>query len=328
MYPGPTADLVRDQRAARRPPRRTRAPILLAVAFGLTSIGLLAFPRTTLAWSANSFSSDSERQLVALTNQARASAGLRALRVDSTLTSIARWRSKDMIVRDYFSHNIPPAGYTVFHVLDQKHYCYNIAGENIGWNNYPDDVATTTVQRQFMNSPGHRANILGKSWDVIGVGAYKGADGKKMWTVLFADRCGSSGSSGSSGSTSPKPKPTPRPNPTPRPTVKPKPAATPAPTPPPTPTPLVPASPAAGPDEVGLGFGPGGRHDGTVDGGGNGNGSSNGNGGASGGGPPPGTVRDATPGTAEGSLRVVDPSTPPGLFEAVVADVTGFFLGN
>ena len=45
-----------------------------------------------------------------------------------------------------------------------------------------------------MESPGHRANILGKSWDVIGVGAYKGPTGKKMWTVLFADKCG--GSSG------------------------------------------------------------------------------------------------------------------------------------
>src|SRR3954466_4985849 len=129
-----------------RDPRRLS--VLVAVAFGLTSIGVLALPRTTLAWDTNSFSSTAERQLVSLTNQARASAGLRALKVDSALSSIARWRSKDMIVRDYFSHSLPPGGYNVFHVLDEKGYCYHIAGENIGWNNYPDDVATSTVQRQ------------------------------------------------------------------------------------------------------------------------------------------------------------------------------------
>src|SRR6476469_10521329 len=151
---------------------------LLAVAFAVSSLGLLAVPRPADAWSAGSFSSTSEKQLVSLTNRSRAAAGLRALKIDSTLTSVARWRSKDMIVRNYFSHNIPPSGNMVFSVLDSKGYCYSLAGENIGWNNYPDDVATATVQRQFMNSSGHRANILGKAWDVIGVGAYKGPTGK------------------------------------------------------------------------------------------------------------------------------------------------------
>jgi len=56
----------------------------------------------------------------------------------------------------------------------------NLAGENIGWNTYPDDVATAEIHQMFMNSPSHRENILGPAWDVIGIGAYKGADGKKM----------------------------------------------------------------------------------------------------------------------------------------------------
>src|SRR5215212_3707965 len=151
-----------------------RLAMVTAVAFALTAVGLFAAPRTTFAWDVNSFSSASESKLVSLTNQARASAGLRALKVDSKLTAIARWRSKDMIVRDYFSHTIKGTSYNVFHTLDTKGYCYKVAGENIGWNNYPDDVATSTVQKQFMSSPGHRANILGKAWDVIGIGAYKG----------------------------------------------------------------------------------------------------------------------------------------------------------
>jgi uncharacterized protein YkwD len=301
-----------------------RLAVMTMLAFSLTSVGLLAAPRTTLAWDVNAFSSTSEAQLVRLTNQARASAGLRALKVDSKLTAIARGRSKDMIVRNYFSHTILGTSYNVFHVLDTKGYCYRIAGENIGWNNYPDDVATSTIQRQFMNSSGHRANILGKAWDAIGIGAYKGPTGKKMWTVIFADRCGST-------SPAPAPKPTPRPithataAPKPRATPKPTPKATPQPTPQPTPepTPVL----TAAPSELngGLGIGPGGN-------GGNGNGDTNGNGGASGkdpaSGPPGQGTRAADPASSEGSLRVIDPSTPPGLLEVVVGGVTGFFFGS
>jgi uncharacterized protein YkwD len=315
--------------SARRSPRDLRSFLggdtrrivaMTAIAFVLTSVGLLAAPRATLAWDTNSFSSASESQLVSLTNQARAAAGLKSLKVDSKLTAIARWRSKDMIVRDYFSHTILGTNYNVFHVLDQKGYCYHVAGENIGWNNYPDDVATNTIQRQFMDSAGHRANILGKAWDAVGIGAYKGPDGTKMWTVIFADRCGST-------TPNPTPKPTPRPTtkphptPTPHPTVKPKPAATPTPTPAPTATPDQIPNPDPT-DGLGLGLGPGGQHDGLGDG------SDNGNGGNSGNGPPPGQVRDADPTTDEGSLRVTDPTASTGLFEAVVGGVTGFFFGN
>jgi uncharacterized protein YkwD len=204
--------------------------VALAFAFAMTSMGLLVAPSPTDAWSSGQFNSTSEKQLVALTNRSRAAAGLKALKVDSTLTSIARSRSKDMIVRNYFSHNIPPSGKMVFSILDSKRYCYKVAGENIGWNTYPDDVATKTVQQMFMNSAGHRGNIMGKRWDVIGIGAYKGPTGKKMWTVLFADKCGST------GGTAPKA------------AAKPAVVPTPVRTMPPEPT-----------DPIGLGYGPGDR---------------------------------------------------------------------
>ena len=112
-----------------------------------------------------------------------------------------------MIERDYFSHTIPGYG-KVWDKLHAIGYCYKVGGENIGWNNYPDDIATAAIHKMFMDSSGHRANIMGRAWDVIGVGAYKGPTGKKMWTVLFADKCGAT-------STAPKPtaKPTPRPKP-------------------------------------------------------------------------------------------------------------------
>ena len=89
----------------------------------------------------------------------------------------------------YFSHDIPGVG-NVFRRLDSDGYCYELAGENIGWDDDADEVAPAAIQAMFLASPDHRSNILEARWDAIGVGAFKAADGRKMWTVLFADRCG------------------------------------------------------------------------------------------------------------------------------------------
>jgi uncharacterized protein YkwD len=277
---------------------RSRWLGLVAVAFALSALGLFAAPGRALGWDANSFSWAAESQLVALTNQARTSRGLPALKVDSALTSIARWRSKDMIVRDYFSHDIPsPPGGRVFNEMDRRGYCYSLAGENIGWNNYPDDVATQQIQQMFMASSGHRANILSTRWDHIGVGAYKGSTGKKTWTVLFADKCGSSAA--------PRPiaKPAPRPAPraTPRPTVRstPKPAAKPVLTPAAAVTPAPDLAFDSSPEVVAFGEAQ------PVDGG------------------PEQPVAIVPPG-----LRVADPAAPSGLFETIVGEVAGRFFGS
>ena len=300
--------------------RLTRRIAALVVAlFAVSSVASFVRPQSTLAWDSGTFNSTSERDLIALTNRSRAAAGLRSLRVDSTLTSVARWRSKDMITRDYFSHDIPGYG-SVFKRLDAKGYCYKVAGENIGWNNYPDDTATAAIHKMFMDSTEHRRNVLGRAWDVIGVGAYQGPGGKKMWTVLFADKCGSA-------STAPKatPKPTPKPKPvtraTPRPTAKPTPKPTPEPTAEPTPTPTPSPTPIhevrTEPDDSpnGNGLGPGGQDKG------NGQGGDNGNGGQSGNGTPPGQ------GTSDTGLRVVASTRPAGLLETIVGGVAGIFFG-
>jgi uncharacterized protein YkwD len=191
--------------------------VLLALTFGLTSIGVLAAPVAVFAWDSGAFSSSSESELVARTNQSRASAGLKSLTVDSALTKFARDRSKDMIVRDYFSHTIKGTSRKVFDVMQDAGYCFKLAGENIGWNNYPDGDATAAIHQMFMNSSGHRANILGSAWDLIGVGAYKGSDGRKMWTVIFVQKCGSSATSTPTAA----PTSTPTAAPTPKPTAAP-----------------------------------------------------------------------------------------------------------
>jgi uncharacterized protein YkwD len=298
---------------ATQPRRQRRLALGIALVFAVSSAATLAAPAATLAWDTNAFNSTSESQLVSLTNRSRANAGLRALKVDSTLRSVARWRSKDMIQRDYFSHSIPGYG-KVWDKLNAIGYCYKVAGENIGWNNYPDNLATAAIHQAFMNSSGHRANIMGKTWDVIGIGAYKGPTGKKMWTVLFADKCGTSGGATPKPTAKPTAKPRPRatPRPTPRPTPKPKPkpaVAAPA-TPEPTPTPTPFATPRSTddlfPSTDGLDVP-----------------SSN---------EPAESAATPADTPADGDrpvgLRVVDRDTSDGLLGTIVGGVAGFFLGG
>jgi uncharacterized protein YkwD len=296
--------------------------MLVALCFTATSIGSLAIPLSTFAWDAHSFSSSSEHELIALTNQSRAAAGRSSLKVSSTLASIARWRSKDMIDRGYFSHSIPGVG-KVFDVMDSKGYCYHLAGENIGWNNEAEDVATARIHTMFMDSSSHRANILEKTWDVIGVGAYQGTDGKKMWTVLFADRAGCGSSTA--------PKPTPKP--TAKPTVKPKPASTSRPTAEPTadatetvtaePTPSETPSEAlpTGPPLSGS-FGPPDPFPSDDPGASD----------EAGAGDPGTDTTDTTGATSDAStdhgLRVLAAPTSPGLLDSIVGGVAGFFFGS
>ena len=191
----------------------------------------------------NSFSSGSESQLITLQNQARASGGLKALKLDTALRTIARWRSKDMAQRDYFSHTIPSSGtdHNVFWYMQHEYdYCFKVAGENIGqatWPGASEEDVTAYVFDLFMDSSGHRANIMGKSWDVVAVGAYRTTGDHYVWTVLFADKCG----------TAPAPTPEPTPKPTPEPTPEadarahaeadPSPTASPTPSPTASPTP-------------------------------------------------------------------------------------------
>lgn len=212
-------------------PRRLAA--MLALAFATTSVGILAVPGPTLAWSAGEYSGSSESMLISLQNQARASAGKKSLTLDTDLRVIARWRSKDMIDRDYFSHTIKGTDHNVFWYMQHEYgYCFKLAGENIGtvkWRGASVEDATNWVFDAFMKSEGHRDNIMGKSWDVVAVGAYKGPDDKFMWTVLFADSCSSKPDPTPKPTHKPKPKPDPTPKPDPPHPSKPDPTPKPAP---------------------------------------------------------------------------------------------------
>jgi uncharacterized protein YkwD len=166
-----------------------RFALLLVLTLTLGSAGAAAAPQPAAAWDMGVPDASSEALLTALTNQSRTRDGLAGLPVDEELVAIARWRSEDMAGRGYFSHDIPPKGTKVFDELSDRGYCYVVAGENIGWLSGPDAGAEERIHAMFLDSPRHKALILGEAWDAIGIGSYKGANGRHYWTVLFAERC-------------------------------------------------------------------------------------------------------------------------------------------
>ena len=220
--------------------RATRQPHhVISKALGLSGATLLAAalmawsPQVATGWNQSS----AESTLWQLLNGDRVNNGLSPLAQNATLVSLARWRSKDMVQRNYFSHTILGTSWQVYHYMDADGLKYVWAGENIGWNNgYSDADSPIKMNEGFMGSSEHRANILQPSWTHGGVGAY-GADNvmwggslrnMRMYTELFMQ---------AKTASTPAPTPRPTPVPTPRPTVAPTPRPTVAPTPAPTASP-------------------------------------------------------------------------------------------
>jgi len=224
---------------------------MAAAAFALAAVTIVSTAGTAFAWDASAFSPSDEQLLLSLTNQDRAKAGLTALVNDTYLHKEAEWRAKDMGDNKYFSHQIPPTNNQVFTFMQSDGYCFKSAGENIGYSTYSDEVVTANIEVAFMASAGHRANILG-AWAHVGVGAYKGADGRKLYAVLFSIPCGATVAPPAPVSTpaptrAATPAPTPVPVSTPAPTRAAAPAPTPVPIRKPTSKPAATASPSATP---------------------------------------------------------------------------------
>ena len=118
-----------------------------------------------------------EQAVVELVNEIRTSRGLGALTENWELSRVARFKSRDMRELHYFSHTSPTYG-SPFEMMRAVGLSYRAAGENIAMG-YPTPQA---VVDGWMNSEGHRANILNPSFTVIGVGYV--ADGN-YWTQMF-----------------------------------------------------------------------------------------------------------------------------------------------
>ncbi|MFC5449621.1 CAP domain-containing protein [Paenibacillus aestuarii] len=108
-------------------------------------------------------------QVVSLVNQERAKAGLKPLTADSSLSAMALDKAKDMYNNHYFDHTSPTYG-SPFDMMTEYGITYSYAGENIAMGQKtPQDVMTA-----WMNSTGHRQNILSPNYTKIGVGYYNG----------------------------------------------------------------------------------------------------------------------------------------------------------
>ncbi len=123
-----------------------------------------------------------EQQAFALLNQDRAANGLPALKANSQLTQLARNYAQDMIRRGFFSH-YNPEGQSPFDRMRQAGISYNYAGENLAVNS---GIAAAEVA--FMNSSGHRANILSPSFTEVGVGVARNANGQVYVVQEFIGR--------------------------------------------------------------------------------------------------------------------------------------------
>jgi len=108
-----------------------------------------------------------EVEIVKLVNQERAKRGLSALKLNEKLSDVARLKSKDMSEKKYFSHTSPTYG-SPFDMMKKFGISYRTAGENIA-QGY---TTAQAVVNAWMNSEGHRANILNANFKEIGVGYY------------------------------------------------------------------------------------------------------------------------------------------------------------
>ena len=125
-------------------------------------------------------------------NAERAAESLGALTMDEGLRAVARAHSQDMVDRDFFSHTNPD-GDSVGARLADAGISYRMAGENIAWNMGFADPVTTAVDG-WMNSPGHRANILRPEFTHTGIGVAVTAQNAYYFTQVFTDPSKSLGS--------------------------------------------------------------------------------------------------------------------------------------
>lgn len=114
-----------------------------------------------------------------LLNSDRARYGLSALTIDPVLSRIARVKSEDMRDQQYFAHTSPTYG-DVRNMLTMMGYSYVSASENIAHH-----ATVEKAQAAFLSSPGHRRNVLSKSFTHVGIGVAYDAKGFVYLTQIF-----------------------------------------------------------------------------------------------------------------------------------------------
>lgn len=120
-----------------------------------------------------------EKEVFDLINKQRTNNGLAALKNDSEVQRVARIKAQDMVDNNYFSHTSPTYG-SPFDMLKSFKISYKTAGENIAGNSSNSSDVTA-----WMNSSGHKANILNSNFNYTGIGVVSSPKYGKMYVQLF-----------------------------------------------------------------------------------------------------------------------------------------------
>lgn len=120
-----------------------------------------------------------EKEVFDLINKQRTQNGLSALKLDTETLRVARIKAQDMVDNNYFSHNSPTYG-SPFQMLSSFKISYKTAGENIAGNSSNSAAVTA-----WMNSSGHKANILNSSFNYTGIGVVSNSKYGKVYVQIF-----------------------------------------------------------------------------------------------------------------------------------------------
>ncbi|HBC97832.1 MAG TPA: serine protease [Clostridium sp.] len=119
-------------------------------------------------------------EVIKLVNVERSKNGLAPLKANAELSKVAAVKSQDMADKNYFSHTSPTYG-SPFDMMKKFGISYTAAGENIAYGQKTPEE----VMNSWMNSPGHRANILNSNFTEIGVGIFRNKNGTPYWVQMF-----------------------------------------------------------------------------------------------------------------------------------------------
>lgn len=127
----------------------------------------------------NSGASKDEIELLKLINKQRTINGLPELKFDAELQRVARIKAQDLVDNNYFSHNSPTYG-SPFDMMKSFGITYKAAGENIAGNSTLEGAVTA-----WMNSEGHKANILSNAYNYTGIGVVESPRYGKVMVQMF-----------------------------------------------------------------------------------------------------------------------------------------------
>ena len=123
-----------------------------------------------------------EQEVFDLINAKRVANGLSALKIDDELQNVARIKAQDMVNNNYFSHTSPTYG-SPFDMLKSFKISYKSAGENIAGNS-----SNSGAVNAWMNSSGHKANILNGNYNYTGIGVVSSPKYGKVYVQMFTGK--------------------------------------------------------------------------------------------------------------------------------------------